>query len=101
MTVRSPKGDPLPNAKFDFWQATTEGVYAYSSYGLRGRFTTDANGNVELLTVIPGDYKGPMGGVRNGHFHLMLQDAEGKCDPLTTQIYVCKGNSPKGMESDL
>lgn len=100
MIIRSPKGDPLPNAKVDFWQATTDGLYAYRSYALRGRFTTDANGNVEVLTVIPGDY-GAAGNLRTGHFHIMMQDAEGQCERLTTQLYVCRGNNLDAMKNDL
>lgn len=100
ITIRSPKGDPLPNAQVDLWHATTKGDYAYRSYALRGRFTTDANGNVEVLSVVPGDY-GPGGNSRTGHFHMMIQDAEGRYDHLTTQLYVCKGNNVEGMKKDL
>ncbi|GJE89571.1 catechol 1,2-dioxygenase [Phanerochaete sordida] len=99
ITVRSPHGDPLPRATVDFWQATTAGVYAYRSYGLRGRLTTDAHGTVEVLTVAPGDY-GAAAAVRTGHFHMFLQDADGLCECLTTQLYVCHGNDVRGMNKD-
>lgn len=100
VTIRSPKGDPLPNAQIELWHATTSGQYAYRSYALRGRFTTDANGNAEVLTIVPGDY-GAGGNLRTGHFHMMIRDAEGKYDNLTTQVYVCKGNDVGGMQKDL
>ncbi|KIP05544.1 hypothetical protein PHLGIDRAFT_128806 [Phlebiopsis gigantea 11061_1 CR5-6] len=93
ISVRSPKGDPLPNVEIDLWHATSNGIYSYYSYDRRGRFTTDANGNAEVLTVRPGDY-GAGGVMRTGHFHLMLHDAERKYDNLTSQLYVCKGNDP-------
>ena len=93
ISVRSPKGDPLPNVEIDLWHATSNGIYSYYSYDRRGRFTTDANGNAEVLTVRPGDY-GAGGIMRTGHFHLMIHDAEHKYDNLTTQLYVCKGNDP-------
>lgn len=100
ITIRSPKGDPLPNVKIDLWHANTDGEYGYRSYALRGRFTTDANGSVEVLTITPGDY-GAGGNLRTGHFHMMIQDGEGKYDHLTTQLYVCKGNDVSGMKKDL
>lgn len=100
LTVRSPHGDPLPHATVDFWQATTAGAYAYRTYALRGKFTTDENGDVEVLTVAPGDYSAPAGGVRTGHFHMMLSDAEGRCEQLTTQVYVCQANDVRGMDKD-
>lgn len=100
ITVRSPKGDPLPNASIDLWHATTEGVYSYNSYNLRGTCSTDENGVVEVLTVAPGDY-GAKSAIRVGHFHVMLQDKEKKCERLTTQVYVCKGNNVDLMQIDL
>lgn len=100
MTVRSPHGDPLPHATIDFWQASSVGEYGYRSYALRGRLTTGADGSVEVLTVSPGDY-GTGAALRTGHFHMMLQDAERRCEQLTTQLYVCQANDVKGMNSDL
>ena len=100
ITVRSPKGDPLRNVKFDFWQADTNGEYGYRSYALRGQFTTDENGTIEVLTVVPGDY-GPRSVLRAGHFHIILKDGEGKYESLTTQLYVCKANNTLDMRHDL
>ena len=31
----------------------------------------------------------------------MIHDAEHKYEPLTTQLYVCKGNNVNGMKRDL
>lgn len=100
IVVRSPKGDPLPNASIDLWHANTDGVYSYNSYNLRGRCTTDENGVVEVLTIAPGDY-GAKNAIRVGHFHVMLQDKEKKYERLTTQVYVCKGNNVDLMQVDL
>lgn len=99
VAIRSPHGDPLPGATVDFWQATTAGEYAYRSYALRGRFTADAHGTVEVLTVVPGDY-GAGAAVRTGHFHMMLCDAARRYDTLTTQLYVCHGNDVRGLDKD-
>jgi len=101
LTIRilSPSGKPLARAKVDIWQANTEGLYYYASYTLRGRCTTNEKGEVDILTVPPGAY-GPAGGVRAGHFHVMVWDEEGQFDCLTTQIYVCQGNNEDGMNTD-
>lgn len=98
--MRSPKGDPLPNVKLDWWQATTAGEYYYRSYGLRGKFVTDENGQVEVLTIAPGNY-GPIAAVRIGHFHVRFEPADTSLDKLTTQIYVCRGNNVALMQHDL
>ena len=100
LTIRTPDGAPVPNAHLDFWQATTKGMYYYSSYNLRGKFTTDEQGRVEILTIAPGAY-GPTNTVlRAGHFHLWINGGE-QFDPLTTQLYVCPGNAKDGMLQDL
>lgn len=101
ITVKSPHDDPVPHAIFDWWQADTAGNYSMTTYGMRGKFTTDANGRVEVLTVAPGKY-GPPGYKRAGHFHLIVSENEQrKWEPLTTQLYVCKANDTKEMGSDL
>lgn len=102
ISLKSPSGDPLPNATIDLWQATTAGEYSFTSYRLRGIFTSDKNGLVEILTVAPGKY-GPEGYKRAGHFHLIVRPEvgkEGETEELTTQIYVCEGNDVKEMGSD-
>lgn len=104
MVVRilTPEGKPVPNAVIHWWQADTDGNYTSSSYSLRGQIKTDQNGSVEVLTVAPGMY-GPAGRERAGHFHLII-DVSGQrvgLESLTSQIYVCPGNDPKALSTDL
>ncbi|KAH8088979.1 aromatic compound dioxygenase [Cristinia sonorae] len=103
LTVTSPKGDPVPYALVDWWQADTAGIYAHSTYRLRGTFRADARGTVEVLTVAPGEY-GPNGYKRAGHFHVKISGSGAaagmKWETLTTQLYVCPGNDPRMMDSD-
>jgi len=104
MTVRilSPEGKPVANATLDWWQADSSGGYYFTQYKLRGTVTTDANGVVEVLTVVPGAY-GVMSVTRPGHFHLIVRPSKEdskKYDELTTQLYVCKGNDTAAIKSD-
>ena len=98
--MRTPKGDPVPNVRFYWWQAQTRGGYSLTTYALRGTFTTDAEGNVEVLTVTPGAY-GPKNHLRAGHFHFTMAGPGQHWDDLTTQLYVCPGNDPNAMKPDL
>ncbi|KAH8087886.1 Intradiol ring-cleavage dioxygenase [Cristinia sonorae] len=113
LTVRilTPSGDPLPYAKFDFWQATTTGWYYNSKYRLRGTFQADAEGKCQILTVIAGAYglssakeSEDLKLFRAGHFHIMVYPPDGEdgkdLENLTTQVYVCRKNDPKDMRSD-
>lgn len=100
IAIQDPKGDPIPNAHLDIWQATTAGDYFFKSYRLRGQFTTDDKGELEVLSIPPGKY-GPPGLLRAGHFHVILSDGKGKYENLTTQIYVCEGNAVTELEGDL
>lgn len=102
VTVKTPKGDPVPYATFDWWQADTAGVYSNTTYRFRGKFTADAQGVVEVLTVAPGEY-GPQGHKRAGHFHVILTSGPENLglETLTTQMYVCPNNDPKAMGTDL
>ena len=99
LAVLSPDGKPVPNVKIDWWQADSNGVYAYRNYTLRGYFTTDAEGRADILTVAPGEY-GSLNLNRAGHFHLAI-DGGSKNELLTTQFYVCPANNKDHMKSDL
>jgi len=105
LTIVTPKGDPVPYASIDWWQADSHGVYSASSYRLRGKFRTDANGKVQILTVAPGKY-GPKNHVRAGHFHFFVGGKtfeggkEKEWETLTTQVYVCKDNDANEMGTD-
>lgn len=75
---------PVANAKVDLWHCDADGNY--SEYGgtgmqqtdytnahfLRGRQTTDANGQVSFISIYPGWYRG-----RAPHIHLEIIDANG------------------------
>ncbi|KAI0355466.1 aromatic compound dioxygenase [Trametes cingulata] len=100
-TVKDAKGDPVPNATLDWWQADSDGGYYFASWTLRGKVTTDAQGRAEVLTVRPGDYGSPLGGKRAGHVHLVVSGTKGKHRAMTTQVYVCPGNKTEHMMTDL
>lgn len=66
---------PLAGAFVDVWHCDAEGNY--SEYGanaandfLRGRQTTNANGQVSFITIFPGWYPG-----RSPHIHIEVLDA--------------------------
>lgn len=75
---------PVANAKVDLWHCDADGNY--SEYGgtgmqqtdytnahfLRGRQTTDTNGQVSFISIYPGWYRG-----RASHIHLEVIDANG------------------------
>ncbi|PSS37405.1 hypothetical protein PHLCEN_2v741 [Hermanssonia centrifuga] len=99
ITLKDPKGEPVRDAEIDWWQADTTGSYSYSTYNLRGKFYTNAEGQIQILTVIPGKY-GPAGHLRAGHFHLIIRDKENKWQQLTSQLYVCQANDGAELGSD-
>ena len=66
---------PLPGVFVDVWHCDADGNY--SEYGsltaqsfLRGRQTTDSNGQVSFISIFPGWYPG-----RAPHIHVEVQDA--------------------------
>ncbi|KAJ8457438.1 hypothetical protein ONZ51_g11535 [Trametes cubensis] len=99
--VKDEKGEPIPNATLDWWQADSEGNYYFATWTLRGKVTTDANGRAEVLSIRPGDYGAPMLGRRAGHIHLIVSDAKGRHRTMTTQAYVCPANKSEHMLADI
>jgi len=101
IVIKTPQGDPVPYATFDWWQANTSGTYFNTTYRFRGTFQANAEGVVEVLTVAPGEY-GPKAHKRAGHFHTFI--SPGKANPdletLTTQLYVCPDNDSKALNTD-
>lgn len=83
LTVQAQSNDctPLSGVFVDLWQCDKDGYY--SQYGgvqiqqedftgfnfLRGRATTDANGQVSFISIFPGWYRG-----RAPHIHLEIRD---------------------------
>ena len=99
--VKDEKGEPIPNATLDWWQADSEGNYYFATWTLRGKVTTDANGRAEVLSIRPGDYGAPMLGRRAGHIHLIVSDAKGRHRAMTTHAYVCPANKSEHMLADM
>ncbi|KAH9945178.1 Intradiol ring-cleavage dioxygenase [Epithele typhae] len=96
LEVKDAKGDPIPFAEVDLWQATSTGEYFFASWRLRGRALADAAGRVEVLTVRPGGYAG-----RPGHVHAVVSGVAGVHVPVTTQAYVCPGNRAESMSTEV
>jgi hypothetical protein len=67
-TVYDVKGDPIPGAWLDFWQADGAGRYDNTGFQFRGHQFTDAAGRYVLKTVISGEYPG-----RTPHIHVKLR----------------------------
>lgn len=79
-------GTPLEQAIVDIWQADDDGEYdnESSDYKYRGRIETDANGEYEFMSILPGRY---LNGTqyRPRHIHFMVK-ADNHLD-LVTQLY--------------
>lgn len=98
---------PLAGAHVDVWHCDKDGNY--SEYGnhpmqrndmtaehfLRGRQTTDANGQVSFLSIYPGWYRG-----RAPHIHLEIFDNSGR-SLLVTQVAFPEDVSGKVYSSSL
>jgi hydroxyquinol 1,2-dioxygenase len=99
------RGDPVPGAQLDVWQANDQGFYDVQQPGGqpsgngRGLFTADADGRYWFRTVVPSHYPipsdGPVGGLlaatdrhpyRPAHIHFIVT-APGY-QSLTTHIFV-------------
>lgn len=112
-TVMDKNGNLLVNAQVDMWQPNGEGFYFVqrehlAEWNFYGRFHTDAKGESNCHTVVPGDYPvpttGPTGsmlqqlgrhGYRACHIHYIIT-AEGH-EPFTTMMYF---NHSPYVESD-
>lgn len=83
---------PIAGAVLDFWHADDGGNYDNEGFTLRGHQFTDANGNFQLETILPGIYPG-----RTRHIHVKVQGPDSAL--LTTQLYFPNeaGNSTDGI----
>ena len=89
-TVRDVSGRPVEGAEIDVWHATNDGFYenqdpAQADMNLRGKFTTDANGQIRFRSIRPAGYPIPVGGpvgdllrkqgrhnMRPAHIHFLI-----------------------------
>lgn len=72
---------PVGNVLLDIWQANKDGIYDTSdSYRLRGKVTTNSDGQYSFETILPGNYQN-----RPRHIHLTLTAPNQA--PVITQLY--------------
>jgi protocatechuate 3,4-dioxygenase beta subunit len=89
------KGNPVPNARLEIWQANAAGRYLHPGDATNPRpidpdfqgfatIRTDRDGRFKFRSVKPGAY--PIGGgrIRTPHIHM---DVTGRDERLTTQMY--------------
>ena len=104
LTVEDAAGAPVTGAELDIWQSSPVGLYEQQDpeqafMNLRGKFRTDAAGQVWFRSVKPGPYPIPTTGVvgqllnaqgrhpyRPAHLHALVYKDGFKT--LTSQIYV-------------
>jgi protocatechuate 3,4-dioxygenase, beta subunit len=88
------RGESVPNARIEIWQANAAGRYRHPSdtstapldpnfqgYAL---LRADAVGRYRYLTVKPGAYPGGRRGMRTPHIHLQI---DGRFNRLVTQMF--------------
>ena len=81
---------PLSNTGVDVWQAGDNGEYDNSSaaYRLRGQMTTNAQGEYEFKTILPGRYlNGSTYRPRHIHYQVSHPISEDQTTTLITQLY--------------
>ena len=101
--VRDPEGRPVAAAEVDVWHASPVGLYEsqdpeQAEMNLRGKFTTDANGEFSFRSIKPSGYpipvNGPVGALLNAqkrhnfrpaHLHFLIHKPGFKT--ITSQIY--------------
>lgn len=112
-TVRDLQGQPVAGAVVDVWQASPVGLYENQDdnqpdMNLRGRFTTDAQGQFFLRSVVPAGYPvptdGPCGELlraqqrhpnRPAHLHFMISKPGFKV--RVSQVFA---DTDENLESD-
>ena len=101
--VRDREGKPIAGAEVDVWHASPVGLYEnqdpeQAEMNLRGKFTTDANGEFSFRSIKPAGYpipiNGPVGALLNAqkrhnlrpaHLHFLIYKPGFKT--VTSQIY--------------
>ena len=79
------KGDPVPDAILEIWQAGPDGSYAEGS-GLFGRCRTDPEGVFAFTTLKPGRVALPDGRLQAPHLNLTVF-ARGLLKHLVSRVY--------------
>jgi protocatechuate 3,4-dioxygenase beta subunit len=75
---------PLSGALIDVWQADEDGVYDNTGYLLRARLQTDADGQYQYSSVLPGAY---LNGDQYRPRHIHCKVSHPSATPLVTQLY--------------
>ena len=101
--VREADGTPIAGAEVDVWHASPVGLYEnqdpeQAEMNLRGKFTTDANGEFSFSSIKPAGYPIPINGpvgvllgaqrrhnFRPAHFHFLIYKPGFKT--VTSQLY--------------
>jgi protocatechuate 3,4-dioxygenase beta subunit len=97
--VYNTRGEVLPGAKIDVWQANHQGQYDITGYRYRALLRAGVKGEYDFQSVLPGHYPAR----KCQHIHFLVQ-AEGH-KPLVTQMYfgsdpIFKGDPAKNMNDD-
>ncbi|HTZ01622.1 MAG TPA: dioxygenase [Xanthobacteraceae bacterium] len=113
-TFKDIDGKPIEGAEVDIWQSSPEGFYenqdpVQADMNLRGKFTTDKNGEISFRSVKPAGYPIPIDGpvgellraagrhnMRPAHLHFLVYKPGFKT--LISQIY---DPEDKNIESDV
>jgi hydroxyquinol 1,2-dioxygenase len=112
--VRDKNGNAVVDAEVDVWQSSPEGFYenqdpAQAEMNLRGKFTTDENGQIRFRSVKPAGYPIPVDGpvgdlirlqgrhnLRPAHLHFLIYKPGHKTH--ISQVYV---NDDENLETDV
>jgi protocatechuate 3,4-dioxygenase beta subunit len=79
--VVNTRGETVPDARLDIWQADYAGHYDVTGYRYRTKLVVGANGDYGIDTVMPGHYSDRPA----QHIHYMITAPGHK--PLITQVY--------------
>jgi protocatechuate 3,4-dioxygenase alpha subunit len=106
------RGDPVPDALVETWQADQDGRFPHQGNGRTGGTTfsgfgrsgTDSEGRFEIHTVKPGRVAAPAGGLQAPHIDVSLF-ARGLLHRVVTRIYfgdetVANGEDPVLLSVD-
>ncbi len=97
--VFNTRGEQQQNATVEVWQTNHDGRYDLEGFRYRALLHTDAKGQYQFQSVMPGHYPARV----CQHIHYLVR-AEG-CKPLVTQLYfatdpVFEGDPDKNFQRD-